>query len=64
MHAYTLTPEDLAAIEPVVAELTKTYEEIEDPELIRRPGCLRPGCRSRCSTSLRSFGSPSRMRSA
>lgn len=40
MHAYTLTPEDLAAIEPVVAELTKTYEEIEDPELIRRSRLL------------------------
>ncbi|MEU9662928.1 arginine beta-hydroxylase, Fe(II)/alpha-ketoglutarate-dependent [Streptomyces chartreusis] len=36
MHHLTLTPEDNATLSPVLAELAKSYDTIEDPELILR----------------------------
>ena len=40
MHRLTLTPEDNAAIGPMLTELAKAYDTIEDQELIRRAPVL------------------------
>src|SRR5262245_32956236 len=40
MHRLTLTPEDNAAIFPMVTELAKAYDTIENVELLRRAPVL------------------------
>ena len=40
MHELTLTPEDNAALMPMLTEIAKAYETIEDPELARRAPVL------------------------
>ena len=40
MHQMTLTPEDNALLGPMLADLAKTYDTIENPELIRRAPVL------------------------
>ena len=40
MHHLTLTPDDNAALTPLLAELAGAYDTIEDPELIRRAPVL------------------------
>jgi Fe(II)/alpha-ketoglutarate-dependent arginine beta-hydroxylase len=40
MHHLTLTPEDNAVLSPMLTDLAKTYDTIEDPELIRRAPVL------------------------
>lgn len=40
MHRFTLTPEDNAALMPMLTELAKTYDTIESPDLIRRAPVL------------------------
>jgi len=41
MHSLTLTPDDNAALIPLLTELAGAYDTIEDPELIRRAPALR-----------------------
>lgn len=40
MHETTLTPEDNAALMPMLTEVAKAYETIEDPQLARRAPVL------------------------
>ncbi|HEX6501144.1 MAG TPA: arginine beta-hydroxylase, Fe(II)/alpha-ketoglutarate-dependent [Micromonosporaceae bacterium] len=40
MHQLTLTPEDNALLSPMLTELAKAYDTIENPELIRRAPVL------------------------
>lgn len=40
MHSMTLTAEDNAVLLPMLTELAKAYESIEDPELLRRAPVL------------------------
>jgi Fe(II)/alpha-ketoglutarate-dependent arginine beta-hydroxylase len=40
MHHLMLTPEDNAELAPMLSDLTKAYETIEDPELVRRAPVL------------------------
>jgi Fe(II)/alpha-ketoglutarate-dependent arginine beta-hydroxylase len=61
MHHLTLTSEDNATIFPLLAELAKAYDTIENPELIRRAPVLARGLPPHLLTFLEEFriGEPS-----
>ncbi|NJP53193.1 arginine beta-hydroxylase, Fe(II)/alpha-ketoglutarate-dependent [Streptomyces sp. SBST2-5] len=61
MHHLALTPEDNAALTPMLAELAAAYDTIENPELIRRAPVLAKALPSHLLSFLEEFrlGEPS-----
>ena len=65
MHHLALTPEDNAAIVPMLAELAKAYETIEDARADPAGAGARPvAAGATCWSSWRSSASASRRRCA